>query len=133
MNNQGWGLQIMLFFCACFVLALIVATSIFNKSFTETKKQNTESATSYYNLEVKLTNAAKNYIKENYNDIDDITMPIRLSTLKQKNYIGTLRVNNTECNGYVIFIKENNNVEYNPYLKCGSDYITNGFELKYVN
>lgn len=133
MNSQGWGLQIMLFFCACFILALIVSAAIFNRSFNETKKQNTESISSFYNLEVKLTNAAKNYIRDNYNNVNDITIPISLSFLKQKNYIATLKINNKECVGYVIFIKNSSKVEYNPYLKCDSDYITNGFELKYVN
>ncbi|MDD3187754.1 MAG: hypothetical protein PHD02_04740 [Bacilli bacterium] len=136
MNSEGWGLRIMLFFCACLMFALIVSASILNTSFKHNTSKDIEvTAVTYYDLEVRMVNAAKNYIYDNYNDISKATIPISLSTLINNNYIGPINDPDTKenCSGYVIFTKDKNNTQYDPYLRCGTMYKTNGYELQYEN
>lgn len=134
MNNQGWGLRIMLFFCACFIFILVMTASAINKTFRDIAPREEQiEPISYYNLEVKMVNAMKRYIKDNYNDVSDIKIDKSLNRLIKENYIDIVKdpYNKKECNGYVIFTKNGNNINYEPYLRCGDIYKTSGYEYKY--
>lgn len=134
MNNQGWGLRIMLFFCAVFILIIVMVSAALDKSFNDiAPKKEKVDTNPFYTLEVRMVNATKNYIQDNYNDVNDIALEVSLPDLTQKNYIEKIKDPYTkiECNGYVIFTKKNSNISYEPYLKCGSDYMTSGYEMKY--
>ena len=134
MNNQGWGLRIMLFFCIILISFIFVAAFIVNKNFESIAPKNEyEEKYNYFDLEVKMVNATKKYMNDNYtNIVSDIEIPVKLKTLISKNYLAPIKDYYTkkECNGYVIFIRKNNNIEYDPYLKCDG-YKTNGYDSIY--
>lgn len=131
MNNGGWGLKIMLFFCAFFMFFIIMSAAMVNKNFKElAPKNNTDEKITYFDLEVKMVNATKKYITRTYSDIkEDIEIPVKLKTLVDSEYLAPIKdlYTNLECNGYVIFIRKNNKIEYHPYLKC-DNYKTNGYD-----
>lgn len=131
MNNKGFGIKEMIFFSLFFISFILIVSILVSKNFKEIapNKNNKESIT-YYDLEVKMVNASKKYMNNTYKNIEnDIEIPIKLKTLVNSNYLAPVKDIQTknECNGYVIFIKEDNTVQYKPYLKCDG-YKTNGYD-----
>lgn len=134
MNNGGWGLRIMLALCFLLILALIIGTSILNANFKNVAPINTlNTRENYYNLEVKMVNAAKKYITDKYRNVEHLTVTI--DKLIENKYITKIRDPYTykECSGYVIFTNVNNKIEYLPYLKCADKYQTGGYNSTYEN
>ena len=138
LNNRGWGLQMMLVFCLIFIFALIISAVIIEKSLkpninkpinpnipTEINKKD------YQKIEAQMRDSAKLYQEKYYPNItDNDEYIVTLKTLHENNYINQVIDPNkttTVCSGYVIFIKQNNVLNYKPYLKCGSSYTTNGY------
>ena len=134
MNNGGWGLRIMLVFCAIISLFFLFSTNVVGKALDQfiSKKEIKEEIT-YFDLEFKMKNSAKKYIKNTYTDIEnDTKIPVKLSTLINYYYLAPIKDIYTEeaCNGYVMYIKEEDDIKYKPYLKC-SGYKTNGYDANY--
>ena len=67
--------------------------------------------------------------KQKYYTDDSVTsVSISLNELEQEALVSSLtdpNNSNINCDGYVIYTRENNN--YQPYLKCGSNYQTPGY------
>ena len=83
---------------------------------------------SYSELEELLKSSAEEYVKKYYNDESVSRVTISLSELEQEAFVSGLtdpNDSNVICDGYVIYIKESNN--YQPYIKCGSNYQTPGY------
>lgn len=135
MNNGGWGLRIMLIFCAVISLFFLFSTNVIGKAldvFVQ-KKELVKEEITYFDLEHKLKNSAKKYINNTYtNIVNDIEIPIKLTTLIENYYLAPIKdiYVEEECSGYVIFTKLSNNIKYKPYLKCNG-YKTNGYDSIY--
>lgn len=159
MNNRGWGLEAMILWCAVLGILLIVATVMINSSINnmynntnssssvikkedktptkeedDNKKDNEEVYSSY--LE-KMTSASKLYIEREYNDSLEQIDNMYLTTTFLINNDYLLRLvdpsnNSLECIGYVEVKYTNNEVNYKPYLKCGSDYETTGYNSSHL-
>ena len=51
--------------------------------------------------------------------------------LKENGYldeIKDIKDKDTECTGYVEFVQDGGVITYTPYLKCGSNYETEGYD-----
>lgn len=100
-----------------------------NKNTVKTSNDSTMSSSfSYKSLEDKLSESAKNYIAEVYNeDIGLDTLIIKVSRLKENGYLSNFYdKNSVPCSGYVSVYKENETIKYDPYIKCYS-YTTSGY------
>ncbi len=90
-----------------------------------------EEYTSYDDIEDSTVNATKRYIVDYYSTLfDNDPLYINLTTLQSYGYISTIMdINNssTVCTGYTKVLKNGNNVTYNPYINCGSNYTTEGY------
>jgi len=127
MNKKGFALVELL--AVIVVLGIILAVAIPNavniieKIRVDAYKQN----------EKMMISAAQKYLVNSnivLNNSGDIAV-IRLTDLQQQGLldnIADLRNNQSNCNGYLI-VKKNNVSEYSylPYLKCGSNYISEGY------
>lgn len=86
----------------------------------------------YYSLEDKLVVAGRSYVLKNYEIKDDVVLHISLGKLVDGNYIGPVTDETGEsCSGYVTYTS--NTDKYEPYLHCGSLYITSDYEMQYEN
>lgn len=119
------------------LLSSFFAFSIFSSSSVLSGKlksnpQKQEEIT-YYDLELKLYNSAKKYIRNNYTELkNDIEIPIKLETLVNTNFLYPIKdiYTKNNCNGYVLFTIKNKEKKYKPYLKCDG-YKTNGYNNIY--
>lgn len=88
--------------------------------------------TSYQNVESDLIDASKKYVEVKYNgEFTGNEIVIRVSHLVKNGYMSTIRdTNGKECSGYIMVIKSDGTIGYNPYLKC-SKYASDGYESEY--
>lgn len=122
MNNEGWGLRIMLLFIA-FAGAVIVVcfkslSNIIMKDFSvlASSKNSSTYQNTYILLEENIAKAASRYIKE-----FEIKEIIQIEELIERKYIDRvidLKETNKLCTGYVVFKKENNQQNYKTHLNC---------------
>ena len=140
MNNGGWSLQLMLFFCAVLILGLFISASILANNFNQSSSNSSNTQQfSYSDLEVRLINSSKKYINAYYQnaltDNADFTVIVSSNTLKQENYLTKLMnpKNQKECIGYVIFKKVDNYFHYDGYINCNPNYKTEGYQEEYEN
>ena len=89
----------------------------------------------YKTNEKALMIAAKNYYMENLNLLPIDINEQKLITLEELVSVGfykvvkSLKNKSIICEGYVIVKKISiRNYSYSPYLKCGDDYITPGYD-----
>ena len=90
----------------------------------------------YRNFEKNLKTATLYYYGDKANDIGKGEMVV--VTMKKVVDNGYLQDSLTNtCTGYTI-IKNNRNLdgefelEYDPYIKCGDSYVTDGFDIEYL-
>ena len=140
MNNGGWSLQLMLFFCAVLILGLFISASILANNFSQSSSNQSDTQEfSYRDLEVRLINSSKKYINAYYQnalmDNADFTVIVSSNTLKQENYLTKLMnpKNQKECIGYVIFKKVDNYFHSDGYINCNPNYKTEGYQEEYEN
>lgn len=149
LDNKGWGLQELimglgiLFFCLLLIVSLINRNfrNLPNKNQNSTNQQPTnqnkpveenKDYTSYQEIETSMKKAAEKYKTNIYgNELqegDSIT--VTLHSLIQNHYleeVHDIKDKNIICSGYVTFRKNENQVTYRPYLKCGKKYKTKGY------
>lgn len=126
MNNKGLGLGAMLGFLAILFLGLLYSYALYNKAFGDNSNEAIEY---YYEKENELKEVAKNYINNYYPNLEASNqVVVTLKTLTAYDYIdGINGYNNKDaCSGYVVIEKNDQDVTYEPYLKCGQ-YQTNGY------
>ena len=146
MNQGGWGLKDFLFILGMITLALLITAGIYRKSFknlfgSEPKpiKEETKiiKKETYTDLEYKLRRAAERYQNDNYQGNYESTETWILSykLLRKENYLKEkledINDRSIECTGYVKFEKDSIDINYYPFLKCGSHYKTEGYDEKY--
>ena len=91
-----------------------------------------DSTLTYTEMEELLKGSAIEYVKKYYSDPSVSEVIIKDEDLEREAIISGLQDPNdssTSCEGYVIYQKEGNT--YLPYLKCGSNYVTNGYNENY--
>ena len=144
LNKKGWGILEAIVFIIIFIFCLLFSfwglkklglvdennqfypSNINKEDKTEDKE---EEKFSFSDLEVKMTNATKNYINDFYNnELGLDTLNIRVSQLIDNGYLTELKDDNKkDCSGYVSVHVENDEIVYKPYLKC-KKYETQGYE-----
>ena len=80
-----------------------------------------------YKVQIKsMEKAAANYVGTNLDMEIEEELRIELSTLIEEKYIKEVKDPKTKeaCDGYVIATKENNQIEYTGYLKCGKNFVS---------
>lgn len=135
MNNRGMGINDIFIFVAVICLALLVAMVLYNKDFKSLFSGEDTNKMTYNEIEESLINAAKNYTDNYYykplESGDDDYVTVR--TLETEGIIQTIIDPNDDkitCTGYVHFFKKEKTT-YEPYLRCGSNYETTGYQEKY--
>lgn len=99
---------------------------------TSVDKDVVTSYTSYSEIEQLLLEATQKYNETIYGAglLEGDKISVTVKSLVRDGYIEAIKAiddNKVICSGYVTFIKENDNVTYSPYLKCGSLYTTDGY------
>lgn len=139
MNEKGFGLKDFVILFAVIFISLIVIMSIYRSMFPnenvelETDMTDNNQTETHKDLEDKLEKAAERYQNDNYsgNADDPEVWTLSYSMLKDKKYLEKLidpNDKNVECSGYVEFTQDKGLVSYKPFLKCGSNYQTDGYE-----
>ena len=139
MNEKGFGIKEFVIIIAVIFICMIIIVSLYQSIFkkedveleTPVKQEQTEKLT-YKELENKLELAAERYQNDNYSG--SIENPevwtLSYSMLKEEKYIDNLMdpKDGEECRGYVEFIQDGGRISYTPFLKCGKNYQTKGYD-----
>lgn len=105
---------------------------VLEENENDDKEVNIDSTLTYTEMEELLKGSAIEYVKKYYSDPSVSEVIIKDEDLEREALISGLHDPNdssTSCEGYVIYQKEGNT--YLPYLKCGSNYVTNGYNDNY--
>ena len=108
----------------------------------ETKKKKEEKQTeesqdltnvTYSDLENRIKLGAQRYENDNYQGTMESseTWILKYNMLKEKGYVENKLLDPNgaeECTGYVVFKKEEAKITYIPYIKCGNNYKTAGYD-----
>ncbi len=98
------------------------------KEKEEHEETSKNSNLSYTEIEELLKSAAIDYVKQFYNDESVSEVIIKVSDLERESLISGIYDYNdptSSCEGYVRYKKEGNT--YDPYVRCGNNYVTAGF------
>ena len=139
MNEKGFGIKEFVIIIAVIFICMIIIVSLYQSIFkkedveleTPVKQEQTKKLT-YQDLENKLEKAAERYQNDNYSG--SIENPevwtLSYSMLKEEKYIDNLTdpKDGEECRGYVEFIQDGGRISYTPFLKCGKNYQTKGYD-----
>ena len=141
MNEKGFGLKEFIIVIAVIFVSMLIIMSLFRSmsSNTDTNPQSNQEEereeVTYKDLEQELKLAAERYQNDNYSG--SIENPevwtLSYSMLKENGYldeIKDIKNKDNECTGYVEFVQDGGVITYTPYLKCGSNYETEGYDAK---
>ena len=134
MNQRGFGLKEFIIIIAVIFIAMIIIMSLYQSIFPNTSNNETKKKkVTYQDLEKKLEKAAERYQNDTYsgNINDKEVWSLSYSMLKEKKYLDKITDPNNddiECQGYVEFIQDGVLISYKPYLKCGNNYQTKGYD-----
>lgn len=137
MNQKGFGIKEFIIVISVIFIAMIVIMSLYQSMVSEeketTEEPKTEEKLTYQDLEQELKKAAERYQNDNYsgNALDTEIWSLSYSMLKEEKYLDKLTDPNDkkiECTGYVEFIQDKAKISYKPFLKCGSNYETEGYD-----
>ena len=150
MNNEGWGLRIMLLFVAILCIALMISIYLIQENFSfmladdpykvkekDNINENVTVKKTYSGIEKEMVASAKKYVKKIYNDNPEEAdfLKIKVSSLQKEGLLGTIndiKDNDIVCSGYVSCRKDEvNSLSYEAYLKCGKKYTTKGYIGRY--
>lgn len=136
MNNHGdLGLKEVFLFLSVMCLSILVVMIMYNRNLKDLFGGTSESST-YQEVEEQLINAAKSYTSNYYykalenGDNDYVTT----QTLQENGLIDVIadpKDGDITCTGYVNFYKRSGHTQYDPYIKCGQNYHTKGYNLNY--
>ena len=150
MNQKGFGIKEIIILLAVFFISVLIIMSL-SRSITNVGQDNETNDTdssaekadidtdqededlTYQDLEKRLELAAERYQNDTYSANTDDTeiWYLSYSMLKEKKYLDKLVDPNdkkTECTGYVEFVQDGAKISYKPFLKCGSNYETEGYD-----
>lgn len=140
MNEKGFGLKEFIIIIAVVFVSLLIIMSLFrnvssnNDNHSQVNQEEKQEKT-YKDLEQELKLAAERYQNDNYsgNIENSEVRTLSYSMLKENGYldkIKDIKSKDAECTGYVKFTQDGGVITYTPYLKCGSNYQTKGYNEK---
>lgn len=143
MNQEGWGFKDFIVILGIIMGAVIITFIIYQITFkpekvTDPVETTKQTVSSYDKMEYDLKKSAQRYQNDHYsgNIDDDETWILSSKLLTNEGYlkIKLIDINDSsiECTGYVRFIKKGASISYRPYLKCGNNYMTDGYDSNYV-
>ena len=143
LNKNGWGLRAMIIYSGILIIFLAIAIftiyrfyDAFRDMPQDIQTENSPSdsgvnTNTYQNIEQSIKNASITYVNEYYEseEIGTADIIISISNLVNHNYISQPKdlTNNTDCTGYALVKKENNQLISTPYLKC-QNYTSTGYQ-----
>lgn len=138
MNNRGWGLRVMIALCSVLVAAFFIVVIIISTNFfgllkpKKTQISQIDQTRTYDSMELDMITATKKYIRKIYNNELEENDPlyIKVSSLQNEKMLSVLydvEDDGIECSGYVMVIKESRETRYEPYMKCGKNYVTQDY------
>ena len=136
MNNKGFGIKNFIIIIAVMFISIIIAMSLYNQSIASLPSQTNEETVkskTYEDLTDKLLKAAERYQNDNYsaNSDEQVTWILKYSLLRKEKYLSKIydiKDKKIECTGYVEFNQDKAEISYKPFLKCGDNYKTKGYE-----
>ena len=124
MKKTGFTLVELLAVIAILAIILVIAIPSIRSSITSSYER-------AYELDLKsLEDAAKTYIQsKNIRVIEDTKITVMISAMIEEGIIKEVLdpETKTECEGYVIVSKIGNKFIYEPYLKCGTNYVSDDY------
>ena len=127
LNNRGWGLQAMLAGVLVLMIALVIIAILVNKLTNDTFESLNSSNEVYKIFESKVLEASKKYQSNYYSNIEQgDEVVVTIEKLKEKNLL-TTNEETAICTGYTV-IKNDSKITYHTYIKCGSKYMTSGYQ-----
>ena len=130
MNTDGFGLKNFIILISVMFVCIAIVIGLYNYSFKPFfENEKFENDSSYLKKLDELLVAAERYQNDNYssNSNEKTTWILSYSFLKKEKYVDKIMNNGKECNGYVVFKQEGAKISYKPYLKCGDNYKTEGY------
>lgn len=136
MNNKGFGIKNFIIIIAVMFISIIIATSLYSQSIASLPSQTNEETVkskTYEDLTEELLKAAERYQNDNYsaNSDEQVTWILKYSLLRKEKYLSKIydiKDKKIECTGYVEFNQDKAEISYKPFLKCGDNYKTKGYE-----
>ena len=135
MNQKGFGLKEFVIIFAVGFICILIISSIYQSIVPNAEMQSEpeKEKITYKDLEDELKQAAERYQNDTYsgNSSDTEVWELSYSMLRKEKYLEKLidpNDKNTECTGYVEFIQDGAKISYKPFLKCGTNYQTDGYE-----
>jgi len=137
MNNVGAvGLKEVFLFITIMCLCILVTMIMYNKTVKDIFGGSSMNGLTYQDTEDKVSKAAKDYAFNNYNNKleNGDSEYVTIETLQNEGLIDEVidpKDSDITCSGYVNFIMRNNEIIYDPYIKCGLNYHTKGYNANY--
>ena len=135
MNQKGFGLKEFVIIFAVGFICILIISSIYQSIIPNAEMQSEpeKEKITYKDLEYELKQAAERYQNDTYsgNSSETAVWELSYSMLRKEKYLEKLidpNDKNTECTGYVEFIQDGAKISYKPFLKCGTNYQTDGYE-----
>ena len=135
MNQKGFGLKEFIIIFAVGFICILIISSIYQSIVPNAEMQSEpeKEKITYKDLEYELKQAAERYQNDTYsgNSSETAVWELSYSMLRKEKYLEKLidpNDKNTECTGYVEFIQDGAKISYKPFLKCGTNYQTDGYE-----
>lgn len=127
LNKHGWGLREMIILSGILIIFLFIAIYYIFRMYDSFNQE--VSIKEYYDMEEKLEEQAKIYIRDYYEvELSSEEIVIHRSILRNYGLDVNLIDNKGDaCSGYVIASKTKGVIHTDAYIKC-NDYMTNGYE-----
>ena len=135
LNNHGWGLNQMIFYCGILLFFLLIAVFFIvqlSNSLGDIFKDAATGLVTYETIESNIGNATYTYLEKYYKeDIGTGTIVVTSSNLIKYKIIdeSSLRMpeEKNNCKGYSLVKREEGEIVVSPYIKC-SNYETKGYQ-----
>jgi len=137
MNNIGaLSIRQVFLFIAIMCLCILVTMIMYNKTVKDIFGGTEMNGLTYKDTEEKVTKAAQDYVFNNRkNDLKNGDRDyVTIETLQNEGILDIVidpKDNNVTCTGYVSLKMQNNEITYDPYIKCGPNYHTKGYNANY--
>ena len=137
MNNKGaLELKQVFLFIAIMCICILITMIMYNKTVKDIFGGTEMDGLTYKDTEDKVSKAAEEYTfnqnRRNMENGDKDTVTIE--TLQDEGILDIIidpKDKDTTCTGYVDFKMRNNEIIYDPYIKCGNNYHTKGYNANY--
>lgn len=125
MRHRGFSLESVLFGLGIITFAVVIFVIIFQQKPVE------EIDYTYKDMELSLVTSTKKYLKEgNKGEVEDGSMRLTMSELSDKGYFTKIydpSNHKSKCEGYILIEIFAGVGFYEPYVKCGTNYMTENY------